>query len=411
VSFGGTAGTAVVVVNDGQITVTSPAHAAGTVSVTVTTPSGTSVAAVAAQFTYGSAPTVTSVAPSSGNIAGGTLVTIAGTGFTGATAVTFGGTAVAPTVVNDTTITATSPSHAAGVVDVLVTGPAGTSANTAADNFTYTAGPTVTAVSPPNGPTTGGTAVTIAGTGFTGATSVTFGGTAGTALIVVSSTSITVTSPAHAAGTVDVLVTTPLGVSPNTVADNFLYGSGPVITGLNPTTGPIAGGTVVTITGTGFTGATTVTFDTTTVTPTVNSDTSITVTSPAHAAGQINVTVTTPIGTSANTSSDDFTYGSATTTYSLFFRWTLLVWSGPNGADIAAMLKGLESPDNPATNDVSGAVTAIFRYNNSLQKFEGFFPGSAGVPGANDFTTFGKGQPYWVASTGPGTTTWTSLLG
>src|SRR4029079_11523832 len=119
----------------------------------------------------------------------------------------------------------------------------------------------------------------------------------------------------------------------------------------------------------------------------------------------------TPLGTSADTAADNFTFGTATTTYTLYFRWTLLVWSGPNGADIATMLKGLESPDNPATNDVSGIVTAIFRYNNTLQKFEGFFPGSAGVPGANDFTTFTKGQAYWIAINTAGSTTWTSLLG
>jgi hypothetical protein len=70
-------------------------------------------------------------------------------------------------------------------------------------------------------------------------------------------------------------------------------------------------------------------------------------------------------------------------------------------------LKGLESPDNPATNDVSGIVTAIFHYNNPLQKFEAFFPGSAGIPGANDISTFVKGQGYWIAISSSGSTSWT----
>lgn len=69
----------------------------------------------------------------------------------------------------------------------------------------------ITTVAPATGGVAGGTAVTITGTGFTGATGVTFGGTAGTAFTVVSSTSITVTTPAHASGAVTVVVLSPNG--------------------------------------------------------------------------------------------------------------------------------------------------------------------------------------------------------
>ena len=87
-----------------------------------------------------------------------------------------------------------------------------------------TSPPAVTGVSPAGGSVAGGTPVTISGNGFTGATAVTFGGAAGTTLVVVSANTITVTSPAHAAGTVDVVVTTPKGTSPTTgTADNFVY--------------------------------------------------------------------------------------------------------------------------------------------------------------------------------------------
>ncbi|WP_244553551.1 IPT/TIG domain-containing protein [Nitrobacter vulgaris] len=80
-------------------------------------------------------PTVSSVAPNSGSI-GGTSVTITGTGFTGATAVTFGGTAATGiTVVNDTTITASTPPHAAGAVAVTTPGGTGSVPN----GFTYSA--------------------------------------------------------------------------------------------------------------------------------------------------------------------------------------------------------------------------------------------------------------------------------
>ncbi len=79
------------------------------------------------------------------------------------------------------------------------------------DNFEVASNsaPTVTAISPTSGPTSGGTSVTITGTGFVTGATVTFGGTSATNVTVVSSTSITATTPAHAAGTVNVVVTNP----------------------------------------------------------------------------------------------------------------------------------------------------------------------------------------------------------
>lgn len=81
-------------------------------------------------------PAITTVSPTSGGTVGGTSVTITGSGLSGATAVSFGGTPAASfAVVNDTTITATTAAHAAGVVDVTVVTPAGTA--TRANSFTY----------------------------------------------------------------------------------------------------------------------------------------------------------------------------------------------------------------------------------------------------------------------------------
>jgi hypothetical protein len=71
--------------------------------------------------------------------------------------------------------------------------------------------PTVTAINPNSGPVAGGTSVTITGTGFTDATGVTFDVAAATNVVVVNSDTITATTPAHAAGLVDVFVTTPEG--------------------------------------------------------------------------------------------------------------------------------------------------------------------------------------------------------
>ena len=65
-----------------------------------------------------------------------------------------------------------------------------------ANGFTYIGPPTVSSVSPNNGPTAGGTAVTITGTNFAAGATVKFGGTAATNVVVVSRTSITATTPA-----------------------------------------------------------------------------------------------------------------------------------------------------------------------------------------------------------------------
>jgi hypothetical protein len=82
------------------------------------------------------------------------------------------------------------------------------------------------------------------------------------------------------------------------------------VTGVSPASGPLADGTTVTITGSGFTGATAMDFGATPATSfTVNSDTSITATAPAAAsAGPVDVTVTTPAGTSATSGADQYSY-------------------------------------------------------------------------------------------------------
>jgi streptogramin lyase len=172
--------------------------------------------------------------------------------------------------------------------------------------------PAVTSLSPQTGPSAGGSAVTITGTHLTGATAVNFGATGATSFTVNSATSITATSPAGS-GTVDVTVTTPEGTSSaNPPGDSFAYEGAPTVTKLQPTKGPVEGGTTVTITGTHLTGATAVNFRATGATSfTVNSATSITATSPAG-SGTVDVTVTTPEGTSsANPPGDSFAYQGA----------------------------------------------------------------------------------------------------
>lgn len=83
----------------------------------------------------------------------------------------------------------------------------------------------------------------------------------------------------------------------------------PTLTGLTPNSGPTTGGTSVTLTGTNLSGATSVTFGGTAATSyTVNSATQITATAPAGSVGTVNVTVTTPGGTSATSGATLYAY-------------------------------------------------------------------------------------------------------
>jgi hypothetical protein len=170
----------------------------------------------------GMAPDVTGVSPWTGPTTGGTDVTINGANFSGATAVKFGNAAAANiTVVSSTEITADSPSGA-GVVDVTVITPVGTSVTSPNDQFTYLAIPTVTRVRPNSGLTVGGTLVTITGTNLLDATSVDFGTTTVTSFSSDTASQIILLSPAGS-GAVDVTVVTSVGTSATSSADQFRY--------------------------------------------------------------------------------------------------------------------------------------------------------------------------------------------
>ena len=170
--------------------------------------------------------------------------------------------------------------------------------------------PTVTGLSPSTGATAGGTSVVVTGTNFTGVTAVRFGGT--NALYSVNSaTQITATSPAGSAGVVNVTVTTADGTSATGAANQYTYvaPSIPTVTSISPNTGTTAGGTAVVLTGTNFTGVTSVRFGVTNAAGfTVNSATQITATSPARPAGTANITVTNANGTSATAAGNQYTF-------------------------------------------------------------------------------------------------------
>ncbi|WP_330229120.1 IPT/TIG domain-containing protein [Nocardia sp. NBC_00508] len=287
VNFGATPAVSFTVVSDTQVTAVAP-PGAGTVQVTVTTPLGSSNGL---PFTYVGVPVIVSISPSSGPVSGGVLVSLTGSGFTGATAVNFGATpATFFGVLSDTSIIAIAP-PGTGTVAVTVTAAAGTSAGV---SFTYVPAPTLTSISPTTGPVTGGTTVTLTGTGFTGATAVVFGILPATSFTVNSPTQITAVTPVGI-GTVPVTVATPGGIATGV---SFTYVLPPILFFLNPPVGPQAGGTSVTLTGVGLSATTGVNFGATPAASfTVVSDSQVTAVAPPG-TGTVQVTVTTSSGSS-----------------------------------------------------------------------------------------------------------------
>jgi hypothetical protein len=108
---------------------------------------------------------IASLSPNYGPLSGNTGVAINGSGFTGATSVMFGGTsALGYTVFSDTLIEASSPPEPAGVVDVVVASPSGTSPITFSDRFTYQLSATSTTLASSANPSTFGQPVTFTAT-------------------------------------------------------------------------------------------------------------------------------------------------------------------------------------------------------------------------------------------------------
>jgi IPT/TIG domain-containing protein len=168
--------------------------------------------------------------------------------------------------------------------------------------------PVLTTVSPTSGPTSGGTSVTLTGRNFASGTTVSFGGVAATNTTVVSGTQVKAVTPAHAEGSVGVVVTNPGGQSA-TLANGFRFvAPAPIVTSVAPTTGPTRGGTPVTLTGRNFVSGATVRFGGAAATAAVVvSATRITAVTPPHQRGTVNTVVTNPDGQSG-TLANGFTY-------------------------------------------------------------------------------------------------------
>ncbi len=222
---------------------------------------------------------LTSVMPTSGSAAGGTAVTVVGSGFVAPMRVAFGGVVgtVEETTLTSTQVTVTTPASSQAVpagstlvVDVAVTNALGATtqgSDTLPGAFTYlsqAAGgpPVILSVSPSGGPNAGGTEVTIQGDAFS-SPEVRFGAAgsgaaSGVLATVVSATrtQILVESPAAASASpslvnqsADVRVTNGDGTGSAVSSSAFQFGSAMTVADVQPRSGTSAGGTTVTITG------------------------------------------------------------------------------------------------------------------------------------------------------------------
>ncbi len=329
---------------------TDGSYPVGDVGIEAYTPNFTFSAWEGGNTAAATTPTITSFAPTSGPV--GTSVAISGTNFTGATAVTFNTLNANFTVISDTTIQATVPAGAT-TGPLSVTTPGGTATSTS--NFTVVSPPAITSFTPTSG--TPGTSVTISGTNFSGATSVMFNGVSA-AFTVNSATSIQAAVPAGAT-TGPLSVTTPGGTATST--SNFTVVSAPAITSFTPTSGPL--GTSVTISGTNFGGATSVTFNGVSAAFTVNSATSIQAKVPAGATtGPLSVT--TPGGTATSTSNFTVVSPPAITSFA--------PTSGPLGTSVTISGTNFSGATAVTFNGVSAAFTV-----NSATSIQATVPAGA----------------------------------
>jgi len=198
-------------------------------------------------------PLIAQVVPANGPAAGGTSVMINGANLEAGCTLFFGGVPAANVAfVNTSSMTATTPPHAAGSVDVVLS--CSSDGFTFANGFTYVAAsPAVSAVAPSFGSIKGGTLVDISGTNFRSGCWPFFDNVAATAAVFVSATEMTAEAPPHAAGNVTVAIRCT--AAPNgTLANGFTYSTAEEPSALINSVTPLAGapGQPVTLSGIRF---------------------------------------------------------------------------------------------------------------------------------------------------------------
>ena len=267
VEFGGKSGTDLQVVNDSRLTIITPPNPEGTVPVSVISAAGAGVSVQpSTMYEYDEFPfpRLSGISPASGPMNGGTLVAITGSGFSSTGYVYFGKYLLVPTIIDDSHLTVTTVPSLPGLVPVRITNAHGTGVSqdpSAMYLFEFPL-PELTHITPSSGSSAGGTVVTITGSGFSGATSVSFGGINGTGLDIVDDNLLTSISPPNSAGTIAISVINPAHTGSSTGSTTVFRYDSPVprLTDISPSSGSMDGGTVVTLTGSGFTGTIGVSF-------------------------------------------------------------------------------------------------------------------------------------------------------
>lgn len=267
----------------------------GSVSVFVTNPDG-QFAKLPQGLTYHDPPSITSISPAGGSMAGGYTVTLNGQNFRAGATVMFG-TVASPSVVYNggTNLTVTVPAQtAAGPVNVVIKDTDGLG-YTLKNGFTYGA-VSITSVSPTVGPLGGANKVTIQGAGFTSATTVTFGTIAATSVTFVSPSQLIAVAPAHVAAIVAITVSNTNGSDTMTAA--YTFTGHPIVTTVVPASGPLTGGTTVTISGANLKNVVSVLFGSSPATVISAAGGALKVTSPAFGGGAnpVSIQVTTNNG-------------------------------------------------------------------------------------------------------------------
>ena len=263
-------------------------------------------------YRYGSAPTVTSVAPAQGSLSGGTEITITGNGFYQVESVTVGDSPCSSiTEISSSQITCITPAGT-GLAAITIKNSDGQEGTGGSFQYKLTP-PSISSISSPTpaaGPLKGGTLITINGMNFMSGATVNMGGNA-CIVTTITSTQIICTNAAHVAGSADVIVTNPDGQM--TILNNsYTYQVAPTITSIKPDGGNPIGGTSITINGSDFLTEATVSVGASPCSNIEINPTSITCTTPAGAAGVTNITVTNTDKQSAILSSG-FTYQNAPT--------------------------------------------------------------------------------------------------
>ncbi len=319
-------------------------------------------------------PTITRVSPASGATEGGTEVTIEGMGFEPGLTVLFGNRSADVTTQTPTSMTVFAPAAVAGTVAVTVINPDGGSA-TRADAFTYLttttpiSEPAIASVSPANGPTAGGTSVTISGSDFRSGAIVRFGASLATVLDVADQV-MTVRTPAGTAGAVTMTVTNPDGgAATSTSAFTYVSVAEPVseptIMAVTPGSGPTTGNTTVTIGGAAFMAGATVRFGALPATVLATSATTLSVRTPAAAAGLVSLTVTNPDGGSV-TMGSAFMYVQPTVPVVAPTVSVVAPASGPTTGGTDVVLLGAGFQANVAVRFGGVGATIVARTSTSI---------------------------------------------